>query len=88
MREIGISYLVFDKDNTLTAHKKDKFYNEKIETKIQEECFKFFNKENVILVSNSLKTLDEIKRIENSLKMRVHLNKNNNKKPFNFEDIK
>ena len=52
LKNAGIHYIVFDKDNTLTKQDEFKFYNEKIEKTIQ-KLFENYSQKNIAVLSNT-----------------------------------
>lgn len=57
MRDIGVKYIVFDKDNTLTLPYSSEIY-EPIKNSLN-ECIDVFGKENVAILSNSIGSSDD-----------------------------
>lgn len=55
LKEMGIQYIVFDKDNTLTKHLETKFTKKSIETTINSLQNKY--PDSIYLVSNGLRKL-------------------------------
>lgn len=87
---LGLRYIVFDKDNTLTEPYARTFFNGNIESAILKECKVAFGAANVAVLSNSVGSKDdpgyaEAERVEGSLKLPVI--KHKYKKPAVHEDI-
>jgi len=60
-----VKYIVFDKDNTLTAHLESNYFNEEIKQCIETSVKSNFNSNtSLFIVSNSLNSAE---KIENSL---------------------
>ena len=59
MRSLGIKYLIFDKDNTLTRPYVREYYSDDIESVILEDCAAEFTLENMAILSNSVGSSDD-----------------------------
>ncbi|KAL4493439.1 hypothetical protein ABPG72_007447 [Tetrahymena utriculariae] len=86
LKELGIKYLVFDKDNTLTAHLKNEFYDNKIQSCVRNEIKQTYDENSQIyIVSNSIKTEQKQNEVQQNLGIQLILT--NQKKPHNFQEI-
>lgn len=90
-KQLGINYIVFDKDDTLTLHNCNKICK-MIKHKTLQKIIKIFG-ENTFICSNSTKNW-KIDWKKKSLKKEIKQNRSfkkiyttNLKKPFNFEEI-
>ena len=83
LNDVGIKYLIFDKDNTLTAPYKRDYYSIDIKNAIVEDCAAEFTEANMAILSNSVGSTDdapdykETSEVEATLEMPVirHLKK-------------
>ena len=60
----GIKYIVFDKDNTLTAPYKREYFSAKIRYAVLDECAEAFGIHHVAIISNSAGSKDDKDGIE------------------------
>ena len=82
LHSLGIKYLVFDKDNTLTKTFSPNYYSPSIEATMK-EALQIFGKENIGILSNSLKSFQKGELFQKE----IHLIPYKKKKPCNFQDV-
>jgi len=87
---LGVRYIVFDKDNTLTAPYSRTYFNKEIENAMLNNCKAAFGIKNMAVLSNSVGSKDdpdyaEAKIVEESLGISVI--RHEKKKPAVHEDI-
>lgn len=72
----GIRYIVFDKDNTLTAPYERSYFSPEIEKAVLQDCREAFGDHNMAILSNSVGSKDdkgnvEAQAVEKTLGMKV-----------------
>ena len=86
LQKNGISFLVFDKDNTLSLTNKDEFYSLEIKETIN-NCINIFGLNSIAILSNSIgkknSTEKEMIFFDNTLPIIQY----ERKKPFNFQEV-
>lgn len=94
LKKMEAEVLIFDKDNTLTAHMSNSFASQEIEKKFR-EIQKAFGYERVVILSNSFvegyekEVLAEIiQGMQYSERIQARVLQTKSRKPFNFEDVK
>ena len=83
LSSLGVRYLVFDKDNTLSETYAFKYYNSEIQKAIS-EAKTVFGMKNIAILSNSIKKKEFPSIFEQEP---ISLIGANSKKPFNFGEI-
>ena len=83
LNELGIKYIVFDKDNTLTAPYIREYFSEMLEKAVINDCQEVFTIRNMAVLSNSVGSKDDLnyeeaKIVEKTLGLPVirHVKKN------------
>ena len=87
---LGVRYIIFDKDNTLTEPYARNYFNKAIEDAMLKECQQAFGIKNMALLSNSVGSKDdpehsEAKTVESTLGISVI--RHDKKKPAVHDDI-
>ena len=90
LKENGIKFIVFDKDNTLTVPYVREYFDKTLEEAIISDCQRIFGEENTALLSNSVGSRDdpenkEAKIVEKTLGLQVI--RHEKKKPAVRDDI-
>lgn len=82
LSDIGIKYIVYDKDNTITKTYNSEYFDSNIEKTIK-DCLDSYTQNSIGLLSNSYRN-SKVTLFQNNLCFIP----TENKKPFNFEDIR